>query len=157
MRTRSILPAIFILAFSAYSQDDLALKHHGNLDLEAMQFSATHLSELQCYRTNYQQGRALSWEGIGAPHQKVDGTTGATVRIPVNYADNKTPAWISQVQEEGKEYRSVRLSREKRFEAKLSQYSSTETSIAATLGKEPWEIDRKQLKKWAHETDGVER
>ena len=157
MRTLTVLPAIFILVSSVYGQNDLALKYHGNIDIEAMHFEATHVSEQQCDRTNYQQGRAIAWDGVGMPYHKVDGTTGATVSIPVNYANNKTPTWISQVQEEANTYRTERLNREKRYEERLSKYSSTEKSIAGSLGKEPWEVDRKQLRRWAQETDGVEQ
>ena len=153
MRKQTILPVIFILAFSVYSQDDLVLKHHGNVDFDAMHFEATHVSEQQCDRTNYQQGRAFAWDGVAVSYHKVDGTTGATVSITATQAADNTPSWISQVQQEAIKYSAERQNREKRYEEKLSEYSSTEKSIAEFLGKEPWEIDRQQLKRWAQEAD----
>jgi hypothetical protein len=82
-------------------------------------------------------------------------TTAANCHALEELAAEETPAWITSIQQKGKDYRAGRDRRAKENERMLSEYTRTEQSIARFMGVSPWDIDREQLRIWGLEADGT--
>ncbi|MBN1547499.1 MAG: hypothetical protein JW902_12655 [Syntrophaceae bacterium] len=157
MRTITILTAIIVL-FVIANGEEFILTHRGKVDSAAMNFEATHLSVEQCNYNNYEVGHQKVWNGT---HKFTDDATVAvetrektadTLDVP---AREKTPAWVSKIEEKGKAHNAEIRERAKINEDRLSVYSQTEQNIAKNMGLSPWEIERNQLKKWGQEADST--
>jgi hypothetical protein len=152
MRIQTFLTTIGLFALGANSQQ-LTLKH--NVDINALNFEANHVSVAQDNNINYEVGRAMVWEGVGASNTTSGAKTANNSGINNNQSSKNTETWVYNLQGKAIAYQAERNMRLKRYENKLSGYSPTEIRIAQSMGKEPWEINRNQLKKWAKETDNI--
>ncbi len=157
MRALATLTAIVVLALTA-NGGEFRIKHRGKLDIDAKNSRATHLSVEQRDYINYEFGRTMSW-GINydssADITAAGETMETTVETPEEFTPEKTPAWISEMQQKAETYQSEKEKKAKRNEDRLSAYSQTELSIAKNMGLSPWDIDREQLRTWGLETDSI--
>jgi hypothetical protein len=152
MRILTTIAAIGVLALAASGQE-FTITNHGKLDTAALNLEATNVPIEECDSINYAAGRSMSWDVIDKSHISAGAAAGTDTLG--KQAVNKTPGWISDLQKKEKAYQTERMNRAKRNEEKLSGYTPTEITIAKNMGLNPWQINRKQLKKWAQESDSA--
>jgi hypothetical protein len=155
MRTITIAATIGILTLALNAKsEELILTHRGNINTDAMNLEATHVSLQKCDQMNYEVGRAIKWDGVGTSYSH-HSAGNVTAEPGQNQKANAAPTWVSDLQGRASTYHAERQNRAKKYEIMMSRYSPTELSIAKSMGKQPWEINRNQLKKWARETDNI--
>ncbi|MBN1758599.1 MAG: hypothetical protein JW863_09790 [Chitinispirillaceae bacterium] len=151
MQTFTAIAAIGILAFTA-SEENSPVK---NVADPLMSFESRHLSIAQCDSMNFIAGRELKWNTQDNTFSDTVAHAASAIHKHKSPKTEKQPAWISEILEKGEAYQAGRKQKMGSNKTRMSEYSPTELSIAKSMHLNPWDIDRKQLRRWGKETDMI--
>jgi hypothetical protein len=149
----TIIAVVCLMACAASGGDSRGDK----MASDAMTFESRHLSLAQCDSINNLVGRNLEWGTIDVPFIGATATAREHIYIPEVLRVEPTPAWVSEIQQKGVTYQAEKQQKAVKNQERLSTYSATELSIAENMGLNPWNIERKQLRRWGSETDSLEK
>ena len=151
MQTFTAIAAIGILAFTASEENSPVKKVADPL----MSFESRHLSIAQCDSMNFIVGRELKWNAQDNTFSDTVAHADKVIHEHKSPQTEKQPAWVSEILEKGEAYQARRKQKMEHNKTRMSEYSPTELSIAKNMHLNPWDIDRKQLRRWGKDADGI--